>query len=123
MQINCPRIRSVAKTADTDAAVLETEDGLKYFAPSRQAAWLGLLQAHAALTRALDQGLSARHGLTLSSYEVLARLAHAPDGYLRMTDLAQQTQLSLSRVSRVVDHLQERGLVERKACPGDSRAV
>ena len=86
--------------------VLETDEGLKYFAPAREAAWLGLLHAHAALTRALDQGMSVNHGLTLSSYEVLSRLAHAPDGYLRMTELTEQTQLSLSRVSRVVDQLE-----------------
>ena len=111
------------RTADPDTHVLETPDGLKYFAPTRQAAWLGLLQAHAVLTRALDHELSSKHGLTLSSYEVLARLAHAPDGYLRMTDLTEQTQLSLSRVSRLVDQLENRGLVARQSCPGDSRAV
>lgn len=111
------------KQATDSSYVLETDDGLKYFAPSGQAAWLGLLQAHAALTRAIDHGLAASHGLTLSSYEVLARLAHAPDGYLRMTDLTDQTQLSLSRVSRLVDQLENRGLVARQSCPGDSRAV
>ena len=111
------------QTVDPDAHVLETPDGLKYFAPTREAAWIGLLQAHAALTRALDQALATRHGLSLSSYEVLARLAHAPDGYLRMTDLTEQTHLSLSRVSRLVDQLESRGVAARKSCPGDSRAV
>lgn len=123
MQITSSRLVSVAQATDPNAHVLKTDEGLKYFAPSRQAAWLGLLQAHAALTRALDQGLATRHGLTLSSYEVLARLAHSPNGYLRMTDLTEQTQLSLSRVSRVVDQLESRALVARRSCPGDSRAV
>ena len=84
---------------------------------------MALLQAHAELTRALDAGLHANHGLSLSAYEVLARLAHAEDCSLRMSQLAERTQLSLSRVSRVVDHLQERGLVERKSCATDSRVV
>ncbi len=106
-----------------DQTVLQKEDGLKYLPPHREAAWLGLLQAHAELTRAVDAGLHANHGLSLSAYEVLARLAHAEDYSLRMSQLAERTQLSLSRVSRVVDHLQARGLVERKPCSTDSRVV
>jgi DNA-binding MarR family transcriptional regulator len=106
-----------------DANVLLTEDGLKYLPPEREAAWLGLLQAHGELTRALDAGLHAKHGLSLSAYEVLSRLAHAENCSLRMSQLADRTQLSLSRVSRVCDHLQERGLVERRSCDTDSRVV
>jgi DNA-binding MarR family transcriptional regulator len=110
-------------TVSDDLTVLETKDGFKYLPPHREAAWLGLLQAHAELTRALDAALHTRHGLSLSAYEVLARLAHAEQSTLRMSQLAERTQLSLSRVSRVVDHLQDRGLVERKSCATDSRVV
>jgi DNA-binding MarR family transcriptional regulator len=106
-----------------EANVLQTADGLKYLAPSREAAWLGLLQAHADLTRSLDAALHQRHGLSLSAYEVLSRLAHAEGGALRMSQLAERTQLSLSRVSRVIDHLQAREMVERRSCDTDSRVV
>jgi len=109
--------------AVTDPNVLQTPDGLKYFAPEREAAWIGILQAHAELTRGLDAALSARHGLSLSAYEVLNRLAHAEDGHLRMTVLAERSQLSLSRVSRVIDALEQREYVARRSCPGDSRVV
>ena len=107
----------------TDANVLETPEGLKYFAPQRGLAWLGLLQAHAELTRSLDAELQAEHGCSLSAYEMLSRLALCPDGYMRMSDLASATGLSLSRVSRLVDQLEERGLVCRRSCEGDSRIV
>ncbi len=103
--------------------VLSTDSGLKYFPPDRQAAWFGLLSAHAELTRGLDARLSAEHGLTLSAYEVLSRLAHADDGHLRMSALAGRSSLSLSRISRVVDALCGRGLAERRSCPTDSRVV
>ena len=109
--------------AVTDPNILETADGLKYFPPERQAAWIGILQAHSELTRALDAALSAGHGLSLSAYEVLSRLAHADGGHLRMTQLAERAQLSLSRVSRVIDALEARGLVARRSCAGDSRVV
>ena len=47
-----------------EANVLETPEGLKYFAPQRGLAWLGLLQAHAELTRSLDAELQAEHGVS-----------------------------------------------------------
>jgi DNA-binding MarR family transcriptional regulator len=106
-----------------DPNVLSTETGLKYFPPDREAAWFGLLAAHAELTRGLDACLSAKHGLTLSGYEVLSRLAHADDGHLRMSELAGRSQLSLSRVSRVIDMLETRGLAKRESCATDSRVV
>ncbi len=106
-----------------ETTVLKTEDGLKYFPPEREAAWFGLLAAHAELTRGLDAALTARHGLSLSAYEVLSRLAHAPGAHLRMSELAGRSQLSLSRVSRVIDTLEGRGLAARRSCPTDSRVV
>jgi DNA-binding MarR family transcriptional regulator len=106
-----------------EPTVLQTPAGLKYFPPAREAAWIGLLQAHSELTRGLDAELSAAHGLSLSAYEVLSRLAHADEGHLRMSQLAERSQLSLSRVSRVIDTLEARGLVARRSCPGDSRVV
>ena len=45
-------------------------------------AWRGMLQVHAAVTRALDADLRAEHGLALSSYEVLMLLGEAWDGVL-----------------------------------------
>ena len=107
----------------TESNVLSTDAGLKYFPPDREAAWFGLLSAHAELTRGLDARLSAEHGLTLSAYELLSRLAHAEDGHLRMSELAGKSSLSLSRVSRVVDSLCARGLAERRSCATDSRVV
>ena len=103
--------------------ILQTPEGLKYLPPNRAAAWLGLLKAHGELTRALDTALSAKHALSLSAYEVLSRLAHADDGHLRMTQLAERSGLSLSRVSRVIDQLEQRGLVARRSCASDSRVV
>ena len=110
-------------TRDEQCHVLQDGDGLKYLAPDREAAWLGLLSAHAELTRTLDAELARRHGLGLSAYEVLSRLARAEDGFMRMTQLASTVNISVSRVSRVIDQLAARGFVCRRACPGDSRVV
>jgi DNA-binding MarR family transcriptional regulator len=86
------------------------------------AAWIGLLETHKRLTRELDAQLQAEHGLTISSLELLSRLATADDQMLRLTTLADAAGLSLSRVSRILDGLESRGLVERRADADDARA-
>jgi DNA-binding MarR family transcriptional regulator len=86
-------------------------------------AWIGLLETHKQLTRALDAELDAAHGLGLSTLELLGRLAAAGDAWPRLSALARETGLSLSRVSRHMDALERRGLVQRRRCETDSRAV
>lgn len=65
----------------------------------------------------------AEHGLSLVEFEVLMRLSRSPDQRLRMTDLAAQTSLSTSGVTRVVDRLERDGSVARCACPSDRRSL
>ncbi|MEA2320411.1 MAG: hypothetical protein QOD81_261 [Solirubrobacteraceae bacterium] len=99
------------------------DDGLSSWSETSADAWIGLLETHRRLTRALDAELEAQHGLSLSGLELLGRLAAADDARLRLSTLATETGLSLSRVSRVVDALERRGLVERLPCPADARAI
>jgi DNA-binding MarR family transcriptional regulator len=60
--------------------------------------------------------------VSIVEFEVLIRLARSPQGQLRMTDLAAQTQLTTSGITRVVDRLERTGLVCREACPTDRRS-
>jgi len=85
------------------------------------AAWRGFLRVHARITRVLDAELVAAHGLPLSSYEVLLFLDNAPDGQLRMAELADSVLLSRSGLTRLVDRLEQNGLVRRETCPSDLR--
>jgi DNA-binding MarR family transcriptional regulator len=85
------------------------------------AAWRGMLRVHAALTRALDAELTERHGLPLTSYEVLLFLADAPGGRMRMSELADSVLLSRSGLTRLVDRLERDGLLERERCEEDAR--
>jgi DNA-binding MarR family transcriptional regulator len=90
-------------------------------APGELAAWRGFLRVHAALTKQLDAELSAVHGLPLRSYEVLLHLTDAPEGRMRMSELAETVLLSRSGLTRLVDRLQREGLVCRESCPSDAR--
>jgi hypothetical protein len=89
-------------------------DGFPQWSHEYAAAWIGLLATHRRLTRELDAELEAEHGLTLSGLELLARLASVDERRLRLSALAGEAGLSLSRVSRIVDTLEQRGLIERQ---------
>jgi DNA-binding MarR family transcriptional regulator len=87
------------------------------------AAWRGMLRVHSAVTQRLDAELLAAHGLSLSSYEVLLFLSDAPEGGLRMSDLADCVLLSRSGMTRLVDRLVRAGLVRRERCADDARGL
>jgi DNA-binding MarR family transcriptional regulator len=91
--------------------------------PTEQRAWRGLVRAHACLVKRLDAQLEAEHGVPLSSYEVLNRLADTEGGKLRMHDIAASAMLSRSGLTRLVDRLERDGLVSRCSCENDARGA
>ena len=99
------------------------DDGLAHWTETHADAWIGLLETHKQLTRALDADLMAEHGLSLSALELLARLAAADRRQMHLTAIDAAAHLSLSRVSRIIAALEERGLVARRTCRSDARAV
>jgi DNA-binding MarR family transcriptional regulator len=99
------------------------DDGLATWSDVHADAWIGLLETHKRLTRALEAEMEAEHGLALSGVEVLGRLAAAGERSLRLSALAAECGLSLSRISRIVDALEARRLVERRSSELDARAV
>jgi DNA-binding MarR family transcriptional regulator len=83
--------------------------------------WRLFLQAHSALVDRLEHELKEGYGLQLTWYEVLLRLAAAPEGRLRMTELAGSLLLSKSGVTRLIDRMEAAGLVARGTCASDRR--
>jgi DNA-binding MarR family transcriptional regulator len=86
-------------------------------------AWARLLRGHATTTRALSAQLVADHGLTINDYDALLHLAHAEGNRLRRVDLAERLTLTASGVTRLLDGLEETGLVERATCESDRRVT
>lgn len=87
-------------------------------------AWQRLLRSHALIIRLLDAELQAQHGMTLSDYDVLAKLRDAADSEhdcLRMSELSEKALLTRSGMTRLVQGLEREGLVKRKACKADAR--
>jgi DNA-binding MarR family transcriptional regulator len=87
-----------------------------------QQAWRATVQLSQLLLRQLDRDLTA-HGLNSRDYEILVELSEAPDHRLRMTDLADATSQSRSRLSHQVTRMEKRGLVRRDDCEGDKRGT
>jgi DNA-binding MarR family transcriptional regulator len=88
-----------------------------------RASWRELMAAHARISDALDRELQRGHGLSLTEFEVLQRLAESPDGHQRMQELAEEIHLSPSALSRLVGRLERTGLVERDICEEDRRGI
>ena len=86
-------------------------------------AWRDLLARHARTTSALERRLQHEHGLGVSEYEVLERLAGSEKTEHRMQELADAVHLSQSALSRVVARLEADGLVHRGMCPEDRRGI
>jgi DNA-binding MarR family transcriptional regulator len=90
---------------------------------NRLAAWEALIRAHATLLRALDAELQSEQGISAGDYDVLITLANAPDGSLRMRELADRVILSRSGITRRVDRLERDGLVRRQPASDDGRSI
>jgi DNA-binding MarR family transcriptional regulator len=86
-------------------------------------AWIRLVGVVELLPGVLDTQLRRDAELSHFEYYVLAMLSESPQRTLRMTALAARTNATLPRLSHVVRRLEDRGLVERSACPQDARAT
>jgi DNA-binding MarR family transcriptional regulator len=84
--------------------------------------WTCLLRGHAAARRALSSVLQPL-GLTVNDYEALLLLSQAEGNLLRRVDLAEGLQLTASGVTRLLDGLEEAGLVEKATCASDARVT
>ncbi|MBV8085871.1 MAG: MarR family transcriptional regulator [Chloroflexi bacterium] len=87
------------------------------------AAWVAFLRAHAAVLRPLERELQAECDLPLTWYDVLVQLSAAPGGRLRMQQLAKAVLLSKSRITRLVEAMEQAGLLVREPCPDDKRGA
>jgi MarR family transcriptional regulator, 2-MHQ and catechol-resistance regulon repressor len=84
-------------------------------------AFANLATAYAVLTRELSASLVEQHGLTINDYGCLLRLSRAGDQGMRRIDLANELQLSPSGITRLLDRLEDQGLVGKGECKEDAR--
>lgn len=102
---------------------LATGSPVRWLDPTELRAWRALLAGTSRLLGRLDDDLQASTGLSLVDYGVLVTLSEAPEGRLRLHELAEHILLSPSGLTRRLDSLVRRGLVERQRCPEDRRGT
>lgn len=90
-------------------------------ATARRHAWALLLKAHARLLDRVETTLQEAGLPPLAWYDLLWALETAPEGKVRMSELAERVVLSRSNLSRLADRLEHAGFVRREACAGDRR--
>ena len=83
--------------------------------------WRALMRIVLSLPRRLDRDLMRAAGLTANEYTTMMCLSEVAGRELRMADLANAAALSASRMTRLVDDLQSRGLVTKRASADDGR--
>jgi len=93
----------------------------RWLSADEQRTWRAFLGATRGLLNTLDRELQRDADMPHTYYEILVRLSEAPDRILRMSQLADNTLSSRSRISHAVARLEEAGWVRRESCPDDRR--
>jgi DNA-binding MarR family transcriptional regulator len=94
----------------------------RWLTEKEQRAWRAYIQLAQLLMRQLDRDLHP-FGLSMHDYEILVELSEAPRRRMRMTELADRTAQSRSRLSHQINRMETRGLVGREGCEGDKRGT
>ena len=95
----------------------------RWLTEEEQRLWRGWLAASMLLPERLNRDLQEQHDLTGTDYQVLVELSESPERRMRMSTLAERTQLSRSRLSHQIDRMTRAGLVTRQECAQDGRGM
>lgn len=100
---------------------METVTTARRLTDEEQKTWRAFARAARLLFAQLERDLSRDAGMAPGAYEILVILAEAPRRAMRMSELADATLSSPSRITHAVERLVELGWVERATCPSDRR--
>jgi DNA-binding MarR family transcriptional regulator len=93
----------------------------QWLSDDEQRAWRAYIESTKVLFDALDRQLQRDANMPHTYYEILVALSETEGRALRMSELAERTLSSRSRLSHAVARLEERGWVQREDCPTDRR--
>jgi DNA-binding MarR family transcriptional regulator len=95
----------------------------RWLTEEEQRAWRGLLRMTSQLNARANRLLLQEYGISLADYEVLVALSEAPEGQLRVFEVADALAWEQSRVSHQLARMQRRGLITREGCATDARGA
>jgi DNA-binding MarR family transcriptional regulator len=99
----------------------DQSDAPRWLDDDERQTWLSWVFATRLLWEELERDLQEQAGFPYGYYEILVLLSESPDRSRRMSDLADATQSSRSRLSHAVDRLERRRWIRRESCPSDRR--
>lgn len=91
--------------------------------PDQQLSWRAWISCSQLLGDRLGRDLAEATGLSMADYEILVRLSDRPERRMRMSELAEATLSSRSRLSHQIDRMELAGLVRRETCDSDKRGL
>lgn len=94
----------------------------RWLSTEQQVTWRTYLAGVSRINERLDAELR-QFGLDLGEYEILVNLSEADQLEMRMSELAERTRQSRSRLTHTVARMEAKGLILRKSCPNDRRGV
>lgn len=105
----------------TEQSSKTDEQADRWLTPGELASWLSVARLITRLPWAIDAQLQRDSDLSMVEYMTMAMLSESPEWTLRMSELAERTSVSLSRLSHMVKRLESRGYVRREPDPTDGR--
>lgn len=100
---------------------MDTSPEPRWLDDSEQRVWRAFIDAIRLFTSEIDRDLQHDSRLNHAYYQILVALSEAPNRTMRMSELADLTLASRSRLSHAVARLEAAGWVERRSCPSDKR--
>jgi DNA-binding MarR family transcriptional regulator len=94
-----------------------------WLSPEQQRVWRNYMAATRMVESGIERQLQRDAGMPVTYYEIMVSLSEAPDRTLRMSELADRSRLSRSRLSHAVARMEQAGWVERRDCPSDKRGA
>ena len=96
---------------------------VRWLSAEQQRVWRNYMAATRMVESAIDRQLQKDSGMPTTYYEIMVSLSEAPDRTLRMSELADRSRFSRSRLSHAVARMEQEGWVERRDCPSDKRGA
>lgn len=96
---------------------------VRWLSPEEQRVWRNYMAATRMVESSLERQLQRDSGMPTTYYEIMVSLSEAPDRTLRMSELADRSRFSRSRLSHAVARMEQEGWVRRTECPSDKRGA
>jgi DNA-binding MarR family transcriptional regulator len=95
----------------------------RWLSEEEHAAWRAFLQTHQLLSAELDRQLQRDAGMPHAYYAILVCLSEQPGRTMRLSQLADHLDYSLSRLSHAIARMEQAGWLQRRPCTTDKRTT